>query len=464
VKIEVVNPIECRISKNFLPIIKPCLTYTGVFYVKVPIHGTDRTRMDRRTYPKDCIIDKDQDHAWFLRGHLDRVKTHLDSKKINYTVSGIEELHVEPKPFKLPGITFRPDQLELMQAAVNHKEQNGVIIAPTGTGKTILQLGIRSAFPQYRCLILAQTIDLVQQIVGECEKFGFNAQKIGGGKKFEGDFTENTVVSTIQSFQKIPIELYMTEFPLLLVDEAHHISNFTGRYAKVLRNLISSIKLGFTATLPTEEEAQMALEGYIGPVIGEQTINEAAELEILAVPTVKLLKTEYSQRLHDIRKYQAVYEEGIVNSRERNELIVNTILECKKKGEICLIFVNRIEHGNNLVDLFKRIGKTYVPFVQGEMKGEERLNIKNSLISGKRKIAIATTAWKEGINIPSLNVIFNGGGGKDDLGVLQTIGRGLRRTNDKDTVVIYDIFDPSHHFLVSHFGQRITLYMENEWL
>jgi superfamily II DNA or RNA helicase len=216
--------------------------------------------------------------------------------------------------------------------------------------------------------------------------------------------------------------------------------------------------------LPTQEEAEMALEGLVGPVVGEQTINEATDLGILAEPHIKLLKSPYDSYTRSLTKYPEVYEDGVINNEKRNRIIVDTILKHKEKGEISLIFVNRIEHGMNLVELFKTEGSCYVPFVRGDMKATERKNIKQKLIDGKRKVVIATTAWKEGINIPSLNVVFNAGGGKDELPVLQTIGRGLRRTDKKDKVIIYDFFDPSHFYLISHFGQRVTLYMQNGWL
>jgi superfamily II DNA or RNA helicase len=208
----------------------------------------------------------------------------------------------------------------------------------------------------------------------------------------------------------------------------------------------------------------MALEGLVGPVVGEQTISEATDLGILAEPHIKLLKSPYDSYTRSLSRYPEVYEDGIINNEKRNRIIVDTILMHKVIGEISLVFVNRIEHGENLVELFHQVGHIYVPFVRGEMKPTERKNIKQTLIEGKRKVVIATTAWKEGINIPSLNVIFNGGGGKDELGVLQEIGRGLRRTDKKDKVTIYDFFDPSHFYLISHFGQRVTLYMENGWL
>jgi len=463
-KIEIIDPVECRVKRSFLSAIKPCLTYTGVYYRKEQIPGTNRKKMARHEYPKDCITSKDRDHFYFFRGHLDRVKQYLDKKNIKYDVDYSQHLHITPEPYKLDGIRFRPDQIILMNNAVKFKEQNGVILAPTGTGKTILQLGIRSAFPDHRALILAHTIDIVQQTVDECLKFGFDdVQQIGGGKKYNGGFGQ-TVVSTIQSFKKIELDDWQGEFPVLIIDEAHHVTKFDGNYADVLRYILSPVKIGFTATLPTEEEKELALEGLVGPVVGEQTINEATDLGILAEPQIKLIKSPYDSYVRSISRYPEVYEEGIIHNEKRNLIIVETVMKHKERGEVTLIFVNRLDHGENLVDLFKTQGSCYVPFVRGDMKPTERKNVKQALLDKKRKIAIATTAWKEGINIPSLNVVFNAGGGKDELPVLQTIGRGLRRTDEKDKVIIYDFFDPSHPYLISHFGQRVTLYMDNGWL
>ena len=464
-KIEIIDPVECRVKSTFTAEIKPCLTYTGVYYRKEQIPGTDRKKNVRHEYPKDCLIRRENGYSYFFKGHLDRVINYLNKRHIYHAIEYLSKTHIKPKQFNLTGILFRPDQIELMNCAVVYeKDQNGVIVAPTGTGKTILQLGIRSAFPNHPALLLAHTIDIVQQTVDECEKFGFDrVQQIGGGVKYEGEFG-HTVVSTIHSFNKIPVEDWLYRFPILIVDEAHHVGKFEGIWANVLNTIQSSVRIGFTATLPTQEEAEMALEGLLGPVLGEQTINEASELGILAEPKIKLLKSSYSPRIREISRYQEVYESGIIHNDDRNRMIVETILERVKEGEISLIFVNRLEHGENLVALFKSMGKIYVPFVRGEMKPTERKNIKETLISGKRKAVIATTAWKEGINIPSLNVVFNAGGGKDELPVLQTVGRGLRRTDEKDKVTIYDVFDPSHPYLISHFGQRITLYMENGWL
>jgi len=461
-KIEALNPVVCRVKRQYGQLILPALSCKAEYFRKERIPGTDRFRQVRHEYDKNFFIEKKGDFWYFYRGHLERVQQYLEDVGLEpaeiFVCDEKEHYH---KEYKLNGITFRPDQIKLMDAAL--EEETGVILSPTGSGKTILQLGLMSAFPTKTILLLSHTIDIIQQTFEELQKYGFDdIQQIGGGKRYDGWFNR-VVMSTIQSIHKIDREDYMHYFHVVMVDEAHRVSATDNMYAEVLRNLMAPIRLGFTATEPTSELGQMAMEGLLGPVIGEVTIEEAAELGILAKPRVKLLKTPYSPAIKQTKKYADVYQRGIVENNDRNNLIAHTIIKHAEAGDISLIFVNRIEHGLNLQIKFNEMGKN-VPFVRGDMQPKERLNIKHSLIEKRSRIAIATTAWKEGINIPSLDVIFNAGGGKDELSVLQLIGRGLRRTDDKETVTIYDLYDPSHYYLISHFGERVLLYFEKEWL
>jgi len=461
-KIEALNPVVCRVERQHFQLILPALSCKAEYFRKERIPGTDRFRQVRYEYDKNFFIEKKGDFLYFYRGHLERVQQYLEDVGLEPAeIFVTTKENIYHQEYKLNGIKFRPDQIELMDAALN--EETGVILSPTGSGKTILQLGIMSAFPTKNILLLSHTIDIIQQTFEELQKYGFDGiQQIGGGKKYDGKFGR-IVVSTIQSIHKIDPNDYRYHFTIVMVDEAHRVSATDNMYAEVLRNLMAPIRLGFTATEPTSELGQMAMEGLLGPVIGEVTIEEAVELDILAKPRVKLLKTPYSPAIKQTKKYADVYQRGIVENNDRNNLIAHTIMGHSHAGDISLIFVNRIEHGTLIQKKFADFGMN-VPFIRGDMQPKERLNIKHSLIEKRSRIAIATTAWREGVNIPSLDVIFNAGGGKDELGVLQLIGRGLRRTDDKETVTIYDIFDPSHPYLISHFGERVTLYMEKEWL
>jgi len=85
-------------------------------------------------------------------------------------------------------------------------------------------------------------------------------------------------------------------------------------------------------------------------------------------------------------------------------------------------------------------------------------------LNEKRKCIICTSVWKEGLNFPELNVVINAAGGKSEIMTLQALGRGLRVTEKKKFLIFYDIFDPSSRFTVEHFGERLCLYMDNNWI
>jgi len=454
-KIDLIDSIECRVSKKDAQKLIPCLSYKAVFWRK------GQFSKKRTEYRKQCFSHKTKDYWYFYTGHLKRVRKFCEKRGIEfyfYPETYPEEPFIKPS---IPGITLREDQKRIINKSLVH--QTGVIKAPTGTGKTILQLGIISAFKSRNILLLAHTSSIVNQTIDKIRELEWDCTQIGGGVGGEFSIYDKIVIATIQSFAKIDPNKYSTFFDVVIVDEAHRVSSFNGLYHKVLSNLLAPVRLGFTATLPYKEEAKMALEGLIGPLITEQTINEAAEKKILAVPKIKIIKSRLKQRVKELRNYQEVYQKGIVENLSRNKQIVDIVINHKEKKQSTLIFVNKIEHGKNLIKLFKK-REVNIPFIKGDMPNERREVIKKSLIKKKRLVVIATTAWKEGVDIPSLDVVFNAGGGKSEIATLQSIGRGLRRTDEKDLVIIYDFFDPSHNFLISHFGERVSLYCKNNWL
>ncbi|MBU0959833.1 MAG: hypothetical protein KKB31_07840 [Nanoarchaeota archaeon] len=133
--------------------------------------------------------------------------------------------------------------------------------------------------------------------------------------------------------------------------------------------------------------------------------------------------------------------------------------------------MSKIAHGENLIscaydicNISKREFNSYFRFIQGKTTSDERNLVKEALKSKKTSCVIATTIWCEGIDIPSLDCVINAAGGKSEIRTLQVIGRGLRKTDTKDTVIIVDIFDPHSHHLIRHFGERLDLYFKNNWI
>jgi len=115
----------------------------------------------------------------------------------------------------------------------------------------------------------------------------------------------------------------------------------------------------------------------------------------------------------------------------------------------------------SFVDDVKRIKEKVGRFHEISKHREEyRLDLE----ARKYRIAISTTSWREGINIPSLNLVWNAAGVKSETLNVQFFGRGRRATEMKKEVILGDCFDSTHPFLVDAFGDRISLYSDKGWL
>jgi superfamily II DNA or RNA helicase len=452
--IEVVNPIESRVNDQGAKHLIPILSFESSYWRK------GQWGMRRFTYQKSLIKRQKDGYSYFLTGFIPRIKKQFPSAEIRTTYTEPIEKFINPT---LKGITFRPDQLKLMAQAITAKR--GLVQSPTGSGKTLLQLGIISAMPKgFSCLILAHTKDIVTQTYDELCKFDFKAktQMIMEGNR--PTLTKPIVVATIQTFTKYSVDDYMTYFDMVIIDEGHHISSFDGNYYQVLSTLLAPYRFAFTATKSPNKESEMALEGLVGPTIARLDINEAAALDIIATPKLRLIKLPENHSIRqNCRSYDEVVLHGIVNSVARTEKICTIVQNGVKHGKVTLVMVNQIEHGNKIQAELELRGLK-VPFVHGVTDSLQRIKIKEKLITKKLFAAICTSVWKEGVNIPSIDVIVLAHLGKSELVTLQSIGRGLRRTDDKEKVTIVDFFDPSHNHLIRHFGERLCLYMDQKWI
>jgi superfamily II DNA or RNA helicase len=453
-KIEIVNPIESRTDNHGAKHLTTVLSFPSSYWRK------GQFGMRRFEFQKSLMKRHKDGHTYFLTGFIPRVRKQFPSAQIETCFDNQVWGKAEPT---LPNITFRPDQKQLIAQAL--KAGRGIIQSPTGSGKTILQLGILSTMPKDFCaLILTHTKDLVAQTVDELRKFGFSSktQMLMEGNRPK--LVKPIVVSTIQTFVGYSVDDYSTHFDLVIVDEAHRVSSMVSNYHQVLSTLLAPFRFGFTATIPEEKEAQMTAEGLLGPIVAKLTINEASILGVIARPKLRLIKLpeNYSIR-QTCKSYDEVVRHGIVGSLTRTEKICNIVENGVKHGKVTLVMVNQIEHGNKIQAELKARGLD-IPFVQGITDGLERVRVKNALIAKKLLAAICTGVWSEGINIVSINTIILAHLGKSELKTLQNIGRGLRRSDEKDTVSIVDFYDPSHVHLVRHFGERLCLYFDMHWV
>jgi len=342
--------------------------------------------------------------------------------------------------------------------------QRGVILSPTGSGKTFIILAACSVFRNTPILFLCNTKDLLAQMVEESQihMAHLRPQIIGGGMSRVIDHNADIIMSTIQSFSKINAMDYSDYFGMVIVDECHHVNSRSCQFGEVVQSMLAPVKLGFTATLPEGRKEKLALEGIIGPVLYEYTTKEGIKSKVLAEPKITLVPVARTKMVGQYHKYRDLYTHGIVNSRVRNGSIVQIVHNRVEQQKSVLIMIKDIDHGDILRSLLRR-ARVKVAFVQGSTASVLRKETKVALSSKKIKVVISTAVWREGINIPSLDVVVNACGGKSEIMTLQAIGRGFRVTDEKSQVEVVDFLDP-YRYLAEHTIQRLAVYYREGWI
>lgn len=450
-EIEIYTPIECKISHALANIIKPCISYKEVYYTQ------GLYRKERREFDKP-MITKGKDCSYFPTGLLSRVLAFCKEKNIPVKVKG----KLDRLPFGDPSlktITLREEQLRQIKKAT--RAHRGVLVAFTGVGKTVIGMGVISSFlasnKDLTVLWLCHTKDLMYQSADVAKKeLGVRVGFIGDGKSH---LTNNFTFATRQSFIKVASSIGL-DFDVVVVDETHHLSN---QYTELLKYVYAPVRIGLTATMPTDMKAILHIEGSLGPIIDTVSIEEGKERGIMADIKIKFIKVPIDHKVKELRSYQDVYKYGVVEKQIRHQMIIEKAKYHVDKNDSVLIIVNRIEHGERLLLEAQRQGLECV-FARGATEATARTEIRDALNSKDIHCAIATTIWKEGINLPELNVIINAAGGRSEISTLQTIGRGLRLTETKKQLIMYDIMDLSNRYLVEHLAERLALYSTNEWI
>ena len=216
-----------------------------------------------------------------------------------------------------------------------------------------------------------------------------------------------------------------------VVSNCHTVKNMN-----VLHGLLTTtfsnipIRWGLTGTIPEEEYDRMSLFSAIGPMIGSLTAKSLQDAGHLANCHVNVLQTQESVA------YGSYQEElkFLVTDHKRLDWLATKIKEIALTGNT-LILIDRIETGERLQALIPES-----TFISGKMKSTKRKELYEDINLADNDIMIATYGTTStGI---SINRIFNlilVESGKSFTRVIQSIGRGLRKADDKDSVNIFDI-------------------------
>lgn len=393
----------------------------------------------------------------------------IDDRRVgyNFELTPVDENFMAdtnwPEGHRFAGqpIVLRDYQVAAINECVNNLQ--GICVAPTSAGKTLITASLSKIAERYgRTIVIVPNKNLVQQTEEDYRNIGLDVGVLYGDRK---EYDKTHTICTWQSLNVLDkknkdalddnqLEVFLDNLAAIICDEVHMVKN-----TNVLHTLLSTtfshipIRWGLTGTIPEEEYNQVSLYSAIGPIIGRLTAKELQDAGHLAQCHVNVLQTQ------DTVVYNNYQEElkHLVTSKERLKWLANRVNEIAKTGNT-LVLIDRIETGEILSELLPN-----ATFISGKMKATKRKEHYKEINLENNAVMIATYGTTStGI---SINRIFNLvliEPGKSFVRVIQSIGRGLRKADDKDSVQIFDVASKCK-FSNRHLLKRRKFYSEVQY-
>lgn len=393
----------------------------------------------------------------------------IDPDEIMRFIKGLD-LHSRGQP-----IGIRDYQFDAVCKGLSAKRS--VLLSPTGSGKSLIIYVLMQLYllkhrnGNKKVLIIVPTTSLVEQMYNDFADYGMPAEdcvhRIYSGRDKETE--KEIVVSTWQSIYKLPGP-WFEQFGAVFGDECH------GFKSKSLTTIMNKCKeaeyrWGTTGTLDGSQTHELVLQGLFGKIYNVTTTKKLQDENTLAKLKINILLLKHPE---EVRKnwgkqdYQAEID-YIVRNEARNNLISSLTVDLNGNSLVLFNYVEK--HGKPLFELIRNKVEDgrKVFFVSGETGTSDREAIRKIIESQKNAIIVASLGtFSTGINIRNLHNIVFASPSKSQIRVLQSIGRGLRKSDDGAVANLYDIADDLHwrgkkNYTLEHSAERVKMYVKQEF-
>ena len=360
-----------------------------------------------------------------------------------------------------------------IDAIHNILESNrGLILSPTGSGKSfiiyVLTRYYVQKFENKKILIVVPTTSLVEQMYNDFADYGWfpdeHCHKLYAGS--DKNTSKEVVISTWQSIYKLD-KRYFSQFGAVFVDECHLAK------AKSLTGIMTKLhdckyRIGTTGTLDGTEVHQLVLEGLFAKCKQITTTAQLVKEKHLSNLHIKCLVLRHAKEHRKGRTYPEEMD-YLATSASRNKFICK-VAESQEGNTLVLAqYIKQLQTLNLLLGKCSITNPRSVFFVYGRTDTTEREEIRNIVEEEENAIIIASYGvFSTGINIKRLHNIIFASPYKSQIKVLQSIGRGLRRTEDKTDCNLFDISDDLSYnnrsnYTLKHLEKRVEIYNQEEF-
>ena len=332
----------------------------------------------------------------------------------------------------------------------------------TGAGKTITTAALSHSVQNYgRSIVIVPNKSLVIQTEEDYHNVGLDVGVYFGDRK---EYNKQHTICTWQSLNnmlkntkageaEVTIQDFLEGVVCVMVDEVHMAK------ADALKTLLTGvfahvpIRWGLTGTIPKEDFEAQALYVSLGPVIGHLSAAELQDRGVLAQCHVNI------KQLVDYTEYKTYQSElkYLLDNDDRMQYISTMVKQISDTGNT-LVLVDRISAGQKIVESLPG-----AVFVSGNTKISDRKDEYDEIKTSTNKVIVATYGVAAvGLNIPRIFNLVMLESGKSFTRVIQSIGRGIRKAEDKDFVQIWDITSTCK-FSKRHLTKRRQFYNDAKY-
>ncbi len=384
---------------------------------------------------------------------------YLENSGITYTDNVLDLL---PCPELQSQMTLRGYQKQSLDAWILNSKC-GVIVLPTGSGKTVVGINAISLL-NMPTIVVVPTLDLLDQWRSKLQKeFKVDVGVLGGGKQEIKALTVSTYDSAYIHAARLG-----NKFGLIIFDEVHHLP--AESYKHIAEMFAAPFRMGLTATYEREDGGHSELNRLVGGKVFEKKVKELAgeHLSLFRLQKIKVALTEEEQIEYEhnqgiftdyLRKSNITIRtpldfQKMVMRSGRDPNARQALLARNKARDIALNSVSKMEklreilknHTDGRLFIFTehnklvhKISKEFlIPAITYRTAGKERTEILDRFRSGVYRAVVTSKVLDEGIDVPEadVGVILSGTG--SERAFIQRLGRILRKKEGKEAI-LYEI-------------------------
>ncbi len=361
----------------------------------------------------------------------------------------------------------RDYQIDGVYDALKHNRR--LLLSPTASGKSLMIYALVRYYidKHQKILLVVPTTSLVEQMYKDFQDYGWDSasycHRIYSGKEKTND--NPVVITTWQSIYNLP-KKWFEKFGVVIGDEAHQFKSKS--LVSIMTKLLDTkYRFGFTGTLDGSETHKWVLEGLFGSVYRIIKTDELMKKGHVATLDINVLLLKHPPQKFEVFEDEVQY---IIGHDRRNNFIKNLALDLK--GNTLILYARVEGHGQPLYELINSnnlLENRHVFFIHGGVDTENREKVRTITEKENNAIIVASYGtFSTGINIKNLHNVIFASPSKSRIRNLQSIGRVLRKGDNKTKATLYDIADDISYksrknYTLNHLIERIKIYNEENF-